>query len=194
MKTLALLLSAAVSLAAASAIAAEHDVRLPEGASITVPRSASLKCNPHKQKDNWGNAVEKDRKQITIRASENDRDDISDDFLWAIKKANNGGLLHLEKGKTYVIGKKLDLSFLKDVYVKIDGEVKVSCPYISCHSPSICDHWQSTALTARSSPTTSRTGKPTTSSTRSRTASPSGSGVESELSHQSTSREQSTDM
>ncbi|AEO68160.1 c14a0449-38b5-4bf8-9954-82965c1cd184 [Thermothielavioides terrestris] len=124
MKSVALLLSVAASLAAASAIAVEHEAHVRADASITLPRSAASNCNPHKQKDNWGNAVEKDRKRITIRASKNDRDDISDEFLSGIKRANNGGLLHLEKDKTYVIGKKLDLSFLKDVYVKIDGELK----------------------------------------------------------------------
>jgi galacturan 1,4-alpha-galacturonidase len=129
MKSLALFLSvAAASLASASAIAIESDL-IPAGAVITLPRHGSSlvsRNNTHcKQKDDWGNAVEKDRKKITIRASKDDGDDISDDFLWAIKKANHGGLVHLEKGKKYVIGKKLDLTFLKDVYVKIDGELKV---------------------------------------------------------------------
>ncbi|OAK98543.1 glycoside hydrolase family 28 protein [Phaeosphaeriaceae sp. SRC1lsM3a] len=78
----------------------------------------------HKEKDNWGNAVEKDRKKVTIRASKDDKDDISDDFLSAIKKANKGGMVHLKKGHSYVIGKKLDLTFLDDIYVKIDGELK----------------------------------------------------------------------
>ena len=32
--------------------------------------------------------------------------------------------MHLKKNHKYVIGKKLDLSFLKDVYVNIDGELK----------------------------------------------------------------------
>ncbi len=135
MKSLAFLFSVAASLASASAFAIESDV-IPAGASITLPRSDSLLSRgngndhgngPHKQpkKDNWGNALEQDRKRVTIRASKHDRDDISDDFLWAIKKANHGGLVYLEKGKKYVIGKKLDLTFLKDVYVKIDGELKV---------------------------------------------------------------------
>jgi len=74
--------------------------------------------------DNWGNCVEADRKTTTIRASTGDKDDISAEFLDGLKKANNGGLFHLEKGKKYVIGKKLDLSFLKDVYIKLDGELK----------------------------------------------------------------------
>ncbi len=136
MKSLALLLSVAASLASASAIAIESEF-IPAGASISLPRSHSPSHlsprggnAPQKKpcttkKDNWGNALEQDRKKITIRASKNDRDDISDDFLWAIKQANHGGLVYLEKGKTYIIGKKLDLTFLKDVYVKIDGELKV---------------------------------------------------------------------
>jgi hypothetical protein len=75
-------------------------------------------------KDNWSNCVEADRIPTTIQASTSDSDDVSAAFLDGLKKANNGGLLHLEKGKKYVIAKKLDLSFLKDVYVKLDGEIK----------------------------------------------------------------------
>src|SRR5690349_11055906 len=118
MKSFALLLSVAASLASVSAIAVESDL-IPAGAAITLPRHGSSlisrgRNSTHcKQKDDWGNAVEKDRKKITIRASKDDGGDISDDFLWAIKKANHGGLVHLEKGKKYVIGKKLDLTFLK---------------------------------------------------------------------------------
>lgn len=74
--------------------------------------------------DNWGNCKEADRKPTTIRASTTTTDDISADFLAGLHQANNGGLLHLEQGKTYVIGKKLDLSFLHDVYVRLDGEIK----------------------------------------------------------------------
>jgi hypothetical protein len=175
MKSLAFLLSVTASLASVSATAIGHEPSsyIPTGASITVPRSLSSSGH-HKQKDNWGNAVEKDRKKVTIRASKHDHDDISDDFLWAIKKANDGGLVYLEKGKKYVIGKKLDLTFLKDVYVKIDGELKVSLR--DCAVPGEND-----AADGSSSPTTSTTGKPTTSTTRFRRASPSGSGAESEF-------------
>jgi len=124
---LSLVLSLA-SAANASAVALQSEY-IPAGASIALPRSESLTArlswSSKPQKDNWGNRVEKDRKKITIRASKNDHDDISADFLWALKKANNGGLVHLEKKKKYVIGKKLDLTFLKDVYVKLDGELKV---------------------------------------------------------------------
>lgn len=180
MKSLAFLLSVAASLASASAFVVDHDASdyIPAGASITLPRaetlsSLSLRGNGHSKpkKDNWGNAVEQDRKKITIRASKNDRDDISDDFLWAIKKANHGGLVHLQKGKKYVIGKKLDLSFLKDVYVKIDGELKVRPDFIM--EQDSCSH-------LFSSPTISSTGKPTTFTIPSRRASLSGFGVESE--------------
>jgi galacturan 1,4-alpha-galacturonidase len=66
-----------------------------------------------------------DRRTITIRPSKNDDDDVSWDFLWGIKQANHGGRLLLQKGKTYVIGKKLDLSFLNDIEVQLEGEIKV---------------------------------------------------------------------
>jgi galacturan 1,4-alpha-galacturonidase len=75
-------------------------------------------------KDNWGNCVEADRIPTTIRASTSETDDVSTAFLEGLKKANDGGLLHLEKGKKYIIAKKLDLSFLNNVYVKLDGEIK----------------------------------------------------------------------
>jgi galacturan 1,4-alpha-galacturonidase len=65
------------------------------------------------------------RHVVTIRSSEDDTDDISAEFLNGIKKANHGGTLYLKKGKKYVIGKKLDLSFLNDVHVQLDGEIKV---------------------------------------------------------------------
>jgi galacturan 1,4-alpha-galacturonidase len=131
MKPISVLLTLTASVVSVSSSALNKDF-VPIGASIAlpssnlIPSSISLFSRKSKPKDNWGNAVEKNRKKVTIRASKHDRDDISDDFLWAIKQANNGGLVHLKKGHKYVIGKKLDLSFLKDIYVKIDGELKVS--------------------------------------------------------------------
>lgn len=98
----------------------------PLGSSTTFPSPSLFSRSHPKQKDNWGNAIAKDRKKVTIRASRDDKDDISDDFLWALKTANNGGLVHLKKNHKYVIGKKLDLTFLKDIYVNIEGELKVS--------------------------------------------------------------------
>jgi galacturan 1,4-alpha-galacturonidase len=132
MKSLAVYIALAASWVSASVFAIANDAVSPES-SINLPRSNLLSSrnflpvrNNHKQKDNWGNAIEKDRKKVTIRASKDDRDDVSDEFLAAIKKANGGGLVHLKKGHKYVIGKKLDLTFLDDIYITIDGELKVS--------------------------------------------------------------------
>lgn len=123
MRPLPFLLSAAAAFASVSATSLELNAA-PAGASISLPRFGPSRGLGHNNKDNWGNAVERDRRVVTIRASRNDNDDVSDDFLWAVKQANHGGLLHLQQGKTYVLGKKLDLSFLDDIYVKIDGELK----------------------------------------------------------------------
>lgn len=65
------------------------------------------------------------RRTVIIRSSKSDTDDISRDFLWGIKAANHGGRLLLQKGKKYVIGKKLDLSFLDNIEVQLEGELKV---------------------------------------------------------------------
>ncbi len=67
-----------------------------------------------------------DRRTVTIRPSHNDTDDISADFLWGIRRANHGGRLLLKKGEKYVIGRKLDLTFLDNIEVQLDGELKVS--------------------------------------------------------------------
>ncbi|KAF7182021.1 hypothetical protein CNMCM7691_001409 [Aspergillus felis] len=64
------------------------------------------------------------RRTVIIRPSSSDTDDVSADFLWGIKAANRGGRLLLQKGKKYIIGKKLDLTFLKDIEVQLDGELK----------------------------------------------------------------------
>jgi galacturan 1,4-alpha-galacturonidase len=41
-----------------------------------------------------------------------------------LKKANKGGTLYLPKGQTFVIGKPLDLTFLNDIHVHLEGEIK----------------------------------------------------------------------
>lgn len=64
------------------------------------------------------------RRKVTIRPSLDDTDDVSDEFLEGLKKANNGGTLWLPKGSKYVIGKPLDLTFLNNVHVRLDGEIK----------------------------------------------------------------------
>lgn len=90
-------------------------VELPAG----VPRSIEefREKHPWKPKHNC-------RKTINIRASEDDEDDISDEFLHGLKKANHGGTLHLKKDHTYVIGKPLDLTWLDDIQIHLEGEIK----------------------------------------------------------------------
>ncbi|CZT52664.1 related to Probable exopolygalacturonase B [Rhynchosporium secalis] len=63
------------------------------------------------------------RKEFQIRASRSDTDDISAEFLEGLRKANHGGTLVLPKNKTFVIGKKLDLTFLDDVQVNLEGKI-----------------------------------------------------------------------
>jgi galacturan 1,4-alpha-galacturonidase len=63
------------------------------------------------------------RPKVHIRASKNDTDDISAEFLKGLRKANHGGTLVLPEGKTFVIGKKLDLTFLNDIEVQLDGKI-----------------------------------------------------------------------
>ncbi|KAJ5432390.1 exopolygalacturonase B [Penicillium daleae] len=101
------------------AVTAASTGRIPQGAQIIpVHDKSSLRhVGAHGQKY-------PDRRTVTIRPSKNDKDDISEDFLWGIKHANHGGRLLLKKGKTYVIGKKLDLSFLDNVEVQLEGEIK----------------------------------------------------------------------
>lgn len=118
-----------ILLATSAVSALSIGTTIPPGAKI-VEAPAS---HDHVQKDNWGNNVESQRRRVTIRSSRNDTDDVSSDFLWGINAASHGGLLHLEKGKTYVIGTKLDLPVLDDAYVKLDGEIKVRCLYHGYH-------------------------------------------------------------
>jgi hypothetical protein len=75
--------------------------------------------------DNWGNCVAADRKVITLRPSKDGKDDISAEFEKGLREANNGGLLKLEKDKTFIIGKTLNLTWLNDVYVQVEGTIKV---------------------------------------------------------------------
>jgi len=114
-------------LAAASVITSALAFDIPDGASVSQPwKHTGRPYFGWNQKDKWGNKIEDDRRKITIRASEDDTDDISADFVWALEQAQNGGLVHLEEGKTYIIGKKIDLPVLNDVYIKLDGTLKVS--------------------------------------------------------------------
>lgn len=151
----------ALLLSTVSALATEHIIK---GAQIIpVSDKAGLKkVGAH------GHHKYHDRRTVTIRSSKSDTDDVSDDFLWGIKAANHGGRLLLQKGKTYVIGKKLDLSFLDNIEVQLEGELKV-------HNPQYGDQLNGSDM--NSSPMISTTGKQITSTTLSRNLSLSGSGV-----------------
>ena len=118
MKFLAIVAALLASSVSSSPVLDERDL-IPGAQIVPLDDPAGLQgigaCHPKHP----------DRRTVTIRPSADDTDDISDDFLWAIKKANKGGRLLLKKGETYIIGKKLDLSFLDDVEVQLDGELKV---------------------------------------------------------------------
>jgi hypothetical protein len=97
------------------------------------------------------------RRKVYIRPSNNDTDDISSEFLKGLKSANYGGTLVLPANQTFIIGTKLDLTFLHDIQVQLEGELKVCALYalgveINAHK---C-----------SSRTTLHTGKTTISTTR----------------------------
>ncbi|KAJ5808673.1 hypothetical protein N7474_009942 [Penicillium riverlandense] len=106
----------ALLVGAVSGIVTDH--LIPGAQIIPAKDTAALRSiGVHRQK--YPN-----RRTVTIRASKSDTDDVSTDFLWGIKQANHGGRLLLQKGKTYVIGKKLDLSFLDNIEVQLEGEIK----------------------------------------------------------------------
>ncbi|KAJ1323298.1 galacturan 1,4-alpha-galacturonidase [Microdochium nivale] len=102
--------------ALADAVVSYSSVPLPAG----VPRDIVEFRDKHPYKPP---APDCHRKVVTIRASANDLDDVADEFLQGIKDANNGGTLRLEKDKLYVIGKPLDLTFLNDIHVQLEGEI-----------------------------------------------------------------------
>lgn len=106
--------------AASDSTVLRHTVLSNHG-STGVARSC-----PSGKTDDWGNCPAADRKRVTIRASAHDRDDVSAELERGMREANNGGLLALERGKLYVVGKKLDLAWLRDVYVQLEGEIRVS--------------------------------------------------------------------
>lgn len=100
-----------------TAVGTLASVSIPPG----IPRSLTefRQKNPHRHSPST-----KPRKIVRIRSSQHDTDDVADDLLAGIKKANHGGTLLLPKGKQFVIGKPLDLTFLDDVHVQLDGEIK----------------------------------------------------------------------
>jgi hypothetical protein len=72
------------------------------------------------------------RREFTIRASTHDRDDVSDDFEFALREASNvGGNLRLLRGRKYVIGNRLDLTNLHNVHLIVEGELVVGIRNLS---------------------------------------------------------------
>ena len=63
------------------------------------------------------------RKKVFIPQSNSDTDDRSCEFLQGLREANHGGTLVLPEGQKFVIGRKLDLTFLDNVQVQLDGEI-----------------------------------------------------------------------
>ncbi|KAK4465891.1 exo-polygalacturonase [Cladorrhinum samala] len=94
-------------------------------ASVTLPPGVPRSLEEFRQKTPQRHShPAKPRKIVRIRSSRHDTDDVADEFLAGIKKANHGGTLLLPKGKQFIIGKPLDLTFLNDVHVQLDGEIK----------------------------------------------------------------------
>ncbi|KAI7470101.1 hypothetical protein KC351_g12834, partial [Hortaea werneckii] len=121
------LLAAFAAFTAAATATAVPEV-FPAGSAVlearnAIPGGGRGRDHGHHHKDKWGCNLPDYRHKVTIRASQNETDDVSDDFLWAMHKANHGGTVWLKEGETYVIGKKLLLDFLKDVHVQLDGEI-----------------------------------------------------------------------
>lgn len=78
------------------------------------------------------------RHVVTLRPSRNDTDDVSADFKAGLEHANHGGTLYLPANQTFVIGQPLDLTFLDDVHLRLDGEIKFTDD---------TSYWQSVAFT-----------------------------------------------
>ncbi|KAI0541554.1 family 28 glycosyl hydrolase [Xylaria digitata] len=105
-------------LSAITSVVASH-TELP----AYIPRSVEefRQKYPYKTKGKGHNSH---RRIVKIRSSRNETDDISDGFKAGLKRANHGGTLYLPKNELFIIGKPLDLTFLDDVQVHWDGEVK----------------------------------------------------------------------
>ncbi|KAK3352537.1 exo-polygalacturonase [Lasiosphaeria hispida] len=93
-------------------------------ASLELPAGVPRSLSEFRAKHPYTPKHPSSRKVIEIRASANETDDVADDFLQALHKANRGGTVRLPKGKTFMIGKPLDLTFLNDIHILLDGEIK----------------------------------------------------------------------
>ncbi|KAK7748750.1 hypothetical protein SLS53_000774 [Cytospora paraplurivora] len=105
-------------LSTAALVAAK--VTLPPG----VPRSVAEFREKHPYTPSKPTGPHGGRHVVTIRPSRNETDDVSAAFRSALERANHGGTLYLPANQTFVIGQPLDLTFLDDVQVRLDGEVR----------------------------------------------------------------------
>ncbi|KAK1445916.1 glycosyl hydrolase family 28 [Colletotrichum melonis] len=104
-------------LGAVAGVVSSYGIELPAG----VPRSLEEFRDKHPYTPPSQGCG---RKTFTIRASRNATDDVSEDFKKGLLEANNGGTLYLPKNQTFVIAKALDLTFLNDIHVRLEGEIK----------------------------------------------------------------------
>ncbi|KAK1482262.1 glycosyl hydrolase family 28 [Colletotrichum tamarilloi] len=104
-------------LAAVAGVVSSYGIELPAG----VPRSLEEFRDKHPYTPPSQGCG---RKTFTIRASRNATDDVSEELKKGLLEANNGGTLYLPKNQTFVIAKALDLTFLNDIHVRLEGEIK----------------------------------------------------------------------
>lgn len=102
-----------------------------------LPRSVPEFRNKHPYRSPAPGA-DGSRPVVTIRPSANDTDDVAAAFKAGLEQANNGGTLYLPANQTFVIGQPLDLTFLNDVHVHLDGEILFTDDVT---------YWQSAAFT-----------------------------------------------
>jgi galacturan 1,4-alpha-galacturonidase len=94
--------------------------------AVSLPARVPRDISEFRDKHPYAPPKHEHREIVRIRASKNDTDDVSDEFKMGVRKADGGGTLHLAKGKTYVIGKALDLTGLEDIHIHLEGEIRVS--------------------------------------------------------------------
>ncbi|KAF5633991.1 exopolygalacturonase B [Fusarium tjaetaba] len=92
--------------------------------ALSLPAGVPRDISEFRDKHPYTPPKHEHREIVRIRASKNDTDDVSDEFKMGVRKANGGGTLHLAKGKTYVIGKALDLTGLEDIHIHLEGEIR----------------------------------------------------------------------
>ncbi|KAK1656228.1 family 28 glycosyl hydrolase [Colletotrichum phormii] len=104
-------------LGAVAGVVSSYGIELPAG----VPRSLEEFRDKHPYTPPSQGCG---RRTFTIHASRNATDDVSEELKKGLHEANNGGTLYLPKNQTFVIAKALDLTFLNDIHVRLEGEIK----------------------------------------------------------------------